>query len=477
MSRIKRPLSRSVIIVCAIFIGLLCVVLSITTYQLYTRTMYDRYDKQLSSVLTYIEHHIDHDDMAECAATFVESEKYKEFQAFFDDFIDHYEDLHYLYIMKILDPEDVDPNEPIPIYEICAANSTYEKMYEPEIVMHLGDGEVGWYDSDTVQEFRDILKGDEEVSIVNKSEWGTDYTLARPLVNSNGEHYGLLCADISIDEINKTVYRNIYISIGIIAGFGVLFILLLFWWLHKNVTQPLKLLENRVTSFAYSSTGTRNPDELSFDAPEIHTKNEVEALSRAVKKLSVDMRDYVKGIVAAEDEARDLQEHVSEMNVIAYRDALTHVENKAAYEEKRLQLMQDVADDCAEFAIAMVDVNYLKNINDLYGHEHGDEYLIGACRIICDIFAHSPVYRIGGDEFLVVLQGRDYENRKKLISDAKKAFAESTKDKDLPAWNRYSAAIGVSVWASGDDVDTVFSRADQKMYEEKAKMKKDLPFD
>ena len=477
MSRIKRPLSRSVIIVCAIFIGLLCAVFSVLTYQLYTRAMYDRYEKQLSSVLTYIEHHIDHDDMAECAKTFVESEKYQKFQEFFDDFIDNYEDLHYLYIMKILDPEDVDPNDPIEIYEICAANSTYEKMYEPEIVMHLGDGEVGWYDSKTAQKFRDILKGNKEASIVNESEWGTDYTLARPLVNSNGEHYGLLCADISIDEINKTVYHNIYISIGIIVGFGALFIALLFWWLHKNVTKPLKLLESSVTSFAYSSTGTRNPDELLFEPPVIRSKNEVEALSRAVKKLSVDMRDYVKGIVAAEDEARDLQEHVSEMNVIAYRDALTHVENKAAYEEKRLQLMQDIADDVAEFAIAMVDVNYLKNINDLYGHEHGDEYLIGACRIICDVFAHSPVYRIGGDEFLVVLQTRDYENRRKLLSEIKKAFAESAKDTSLPAWNRYSAAIGMSVWAPGDDVDTVFSRADQKMYEEKAKMKKDLPFD
>ncbi len=77
----------------------------------------------------------------------------------------------------------------------------------------------------------------------------------------------------------------------------------------------------------------------------------------------------------------------------------------------------------------------------------------------------------------MVLQTRDYENRRKLLSEVKKAFAENAKDTSLPAWNRYSAAIGMSVWASGDDVDAVFSRADQKMYEEKAKMKKDLPFD
>ena len=112
--KVKHPLSRSITAVCAVFIGLLCIAASLeayTLYSFYTSSMLDRYEKQLDSVLDYVEAHIDHDDMAQCAETLVESEKYKEFQAFFDDLIDNYDDVHYLYIMGI----DPNPDEPTPI--------------------------------------------------------------------------------------------------------------------------------------------------------------------------------------------------------------------------------------------------------------------------------------------------------------------------------------------------------------------------
>lgn len=44
------------------------------------------------------------------------------------------------------------------------------------------------------------------------------------------------------------------------------------------------------------------------------------------------------------------------------------------------------------------------------GHQAGDEYIIGACRIICNKFKHSPVFRIGGDEFVAISEGEDYEH-------------------------------------------------------------------
>ena len=94
------------------------------------------------------------------------------------------------------------------------------------------------------------------------------------------------------------------------------------------------------------------------------------------------MRDYINGITAAENEARNLKEHVNEINVIAYRDALTHVKNKSAYEEKHTQLNKDIVNGTAEFGIVMADINSLKEINDKYGHERGDEYIKGACKII-----------------------------------------------------------------------------------------------
>ena len=498
MARVKRPLNRSIIIVWVAFIVLLCAVLTATTfivyrknYDVYTKKlrdkyindMYARYETQLYSIVTYAESYIDHDDMSECSKTFIESEKYKEFQEFFDHLIDNYEDIHYLYIMKV---GDID--EEVPIHEICAANSTYEKENEPDMVLHLGDGEADWFDREQVIEYKEILDNQIDVYFINESTWGVDYTLARPLRDSSGYYYGLLCADISIDEINrsiqniddtmddinKTVYSNIFIIITTIAITGGIFIGLLIVWMRKNVTTPLMKLENSVTEFAKSSADKRDPEDLTYIAPDIHTKNEVESLANAYAKLSHDMRDYVIGIVAAENETKSLKEHVSEINAIAYHDALTHVKNKAAYEEKRLQMSKEIEKNKAEFGIVMADINSLKTINDKYGHKKGDEYIKGACKIICDIYAHSNVYRIGGDEFVVLIQKRDYENRDKLLELARAEFERTANDKSVDPWHRYSAALGMAILEEEDTFDKVFSRADHFMYDDKKVIKAKL---
>ena len=461
-----KSLSRSVITACTAFVALLITVLSIATYRIYTGAMYERYQKQLASLVSYVEAHIDHDDMAECARTYVESEKYKVFQAFFDDLIDHYEGIHYLYLMQVLGPD-----APVSVREICAANSTYEKENDPDMVLHLGDGEADWFTEETVRQYRAILEGGEDVYFVNSSTWSVDYTLARPVRNTAGEIYGLLCADISVDELQNSVYQKIYINIALIVIPGILFIVLFLLWLRRNVTRPLKLLENSVTEFAGKSTGKRNPDELLFNPPEIHTRNEVQSLSEAFAKLSGDMRDYIKGIVAAEDETRGLQAHMTVMNEIAYQDALTKVKNKAAYDKKKQELAQDIADQAAEFGIVMVDLNNLKGINDRHGHERGNAYIVGACKLLCRVFKHSPVYRVGGDEFVAVIQGADYRNRDALLKELRESFAESMTNGDAPPWQRYSAATGLSVYQPGDDVEAVFNRADQEMYRMKAEMK------
>lgn len=460
-----QPLGRSIFFVSLIFILFLCIVISFATYKIFTNSMYDRYQKQLKSIVDYAESHIDVDDMSECSRTYVESEKYKEFQAFFDNMIDHYEDVHYLYIMQVIDP-DAEVN----VREICAANSTYEKTYEPENVLHLGDGQYGWYDAETARTIQKIQEGDEDVYFVNGSEWGVDYTLARPLVDSTGRHFAVLCADVSIDEINAAVYLNIYIIIGVIASSGIIFGLLLIAWMRANVTEPLQLVEQSVVDLAAKSAGLRNPEELVYNPPVLKSNNEVKALSNAVGKLSADMRDYINAILTAEKETDTLKTHVNEMNAIAYQDALTKVKNKAAYDQKCAELEQDIADNKAEFAIVMLDINRLKQVNDTYGHEAGDEYLIGASRIICETFKHSPVYRIGGDEFAVILQGQDYKNRDKLFKQYVDKIEQTSHDEAVEPWQRFSAAAGMSEFVSGDEVVSVFNRADKAMYKAKAEM-------
>ena len=63
-----------------------------------------------------------------------------------------------------------------------------------------------------------------------------------------------------------------------------------------------------------------------------------------------------------------------------------------------------------EFAIALCDVNGLKIVNDTQGHKTGDMYIRDAAKLICETFEHSPVFRVGGDEFVVVY---DYQNHRR----------------------------------------------------------------
>ena len=101
---------------------------------------------------------------------------------------------------------------------------------------------------------------------------------------------------------------------------------------------------------------------------------------------------------------------------------------------------------------------------------HGDEYLMNCCQLICRVFENSPVFRIGGDEFLVLLENTDYEKREELVAEFNR-LSEKTR-KDPYAWNRVSAAKGLGVFEPADtSPEDVLRRADQAMYLDKKAMK------
>lgn len=155
------------------------------------------------------------------------------------------------------------------------------------------------------------------------------------------------------------------------------------------------------------------------------------------------------------------------------RDPLTNVNNRMAFEDKEKLLQSEInSSSDTEFALALFDVNSLKLVNDSQGHEAGDAYLIRACRLICNVFKHSPVYRIGGDEFVTVLTGGDYDNREALISSLNEIMSPYSGTLPLPA-EYVSIACGVAVFDSGTDktVIDVLKRADEEMYRDKAAKK------
>jgi diguanylate cyclase (GGDEF)-like protein len=158
------------------------------------------------------------------------------------------------------------------------------------------------------------------------------------------------------------------------------------------------------------------------------------------------------------------------------KDPLTSVNNRMAYDDKEKHLQAQInSDPDCEFAIAMFDVNSLKLINDSLGHEAGDEYLLRACHLICDVFKHSPVYRMGGDEFIVVLSGEDYKNRDSLMKKINEVMSPYSDTLPLPP-DYVSIACGISAFDIKTDVSVtdVSKRADDEMYKDKAAKKMSL---
>ena len=155
---------------------------------------------------------------------------------------------------------------------------------------------------------------------------------------------------------------------------------------------------------------------------------------------------------------------------MARLDDLTGIRNKNAFRE-----MVDSLDDniragraVEPFGVVMCDVNDLKLTNDTRGHSFGDEVIQRTSRMICGIFKHSPVFRVGGDEFVVILSGEDYDNREilhKMIID------ESIANKRSRSGPVVASGLTVFEPESDTDFDSVYKRADQLMYENKKGLK------
>ena len=151
---------------------------------------------------------------------------------------------------------------------------------------------------------------------------------------------------------------------------------------------------------------------------------------------------------------------------MASRDALTGVKSKYAYDQTIDKLEKEISDGSPiEFAVAVCDVNNLKSINDSKGHQEGDKYLCTACQIVCDVFKHSPVFRIGGDEFAAILRGGDYVRRFDLLKEIND-IAKVNTSKDAAVM-----ACGMSDYQKGDKFADVFNRADEAMYAQKNSLK------
>jgi diguanylate cyclase (GGDEF)-like protein len=180
-------------------------------------------------------------------------------------------------------------------------------------------------------------------------------------------------------------------------------------------------------------------------------------------------RRLIVGISDIDAQVRQEERYIQSLaqaQIEAHLDPLTGVKNRHAYldaeERMNRQLMGGYVQD---FAIVIFDVNDLKKVNDVEGHQAGDRFLQDACRIICGVFDHSPVFRIGGDEFAVIAQGGDYARIDELMAKMDENNENAIKNGGIVI------ACGMAKREGESTVAPVFVRADQQMYDNKSDLK------
>ena len=186
---------------------------------------------------------------------------------------------------------------------------------------------------------------------------------------------------------------------------------------------------------------------------------------------ATDNKHLIVGVMNVDQEVKkeqEVQQQLFVANEKANRDDLTGVKSKHAYTDEIMEIDQRIAEDyVVPFSVLVCDVNGLKSVNDTLGHQAGDQLIRDAAQIICAIFKHSPVFRVGGDEFVAILRGQDYEHRARLIGEMHRQNESNMTNAGVVIAN------GIADFDPERDhcVADVFARADEAMYENKTALK------
>ena len=250
-----------------------------------------------------------------------------------------------------------------------------------------------------------------------------------------------LVLSASYDDIREIRYKisfKILFAVLILSTFFTIIAILVV----KKIVAPLKKLADASVKL---SSGDYNVEFVNSNV------SEIKLLNSAFKNM-----------------ASNLYEREKELHISANRDSLTGLRNTTSYKSWMDKFDEDIKNKDANFGVVVFDLNELKEANDTYGHDVGDKLIVSAAKVISDVFKRSPVFRIGGDEFLAVLQNKDLEDCEKLFIKLDKECAKM-QVKDIPL----SIARGFATFDPNKDsrFNDVFKRADNAMYENKRKFK------
>ncbi|CAG9296357.1 sensor domain-containing diguanylate cyclase [Celerinatantimonas diazotrophica] len=169
-------------------------------------------------------------------------------------------------------------------------------------------------------------------------------------------------------------------------------------------------------------------------------------------------------------DAQRLIDHIQHLNRDMNLDPLTQAHNRRALEQELQTMRENCAVARQQLAIAIIDIDHFKAINDKYGHQAGDLALQTFSRRLMNCLrVHDRLYRFGGDEFVVIVEVANDLELKAIFERARIAIAATPVSYENLYFN-LSCSIGVCAMAASEgNVDRCFSNADQALYQSKQK--------
>ena len=260
-------------------------------------------------------------------------------------------------------------------------------------------------------------------------------TIYKPVYDSAGAAQCYVAVELSLDLISD--YGRTFTAkvLALFSGCFVFVFVVGLRLIENNIVLPVNTMDYCARNFSYENNRLCKNNLEQLRRLEIHTGDEIENLYHALLKTT-------QKVVESFEKLRRAKRQVAEMDELAHKDSLTGIKNKAAYDEATAQLDEKISAGAAEFCIAMVDVNFLKKINDTYGHERGNIYLLNASRLICSVFGAEHVYRIGGDEFVVILEDEKVSLSKYFVTQFKAEMERKNSNTSSEPWEKFRRRWG-----------------------------------
>ena len=212
--------------------------------------------------------------------------------------------------------------------------------------------------------------------------------------------------------------------------------------LRESISKNIQFIRQRVDAFVHE------------------THERFEATERRNQQLSSQLSEM-------EQETEELQVKLAENREKLMRDPLTGVFNRLAYDQQLTQDMARWQRYQTPFSFAILDIDFFKRINDEYGHAAGDKALVIVAKLMMKIVRKTDlIFRIGGEEFVIIMPGTDSQQAGQLVEKIRQSVSATEihfKQKRV----NLTLSAGFTAVREGDDEDSIFERTDKAMYRAK----------